>query len=344
MSAFPPAVSVIIPTYNRASILGQTLESVFQQTISPSEVIVVDDGSTDGTAHVVRELVAANPQWADRLRFVQQANQGKSAALNHGLKLVRHHWIAYNDSDDLWLPTKLERQLAAISRFPQCGMCFTDSRFVNNPEMNFTAFKQVRKRYRDTTGMIADPLSRVCTPPHGIYMQSVIVRRDVMDRVKGFDQRFWVSQDTDFVFRLARETPFCYVNEPLVHVDRRSDRKVGLTTEFDRRGLVRIAEAEMMFEKWLALLPTRQVVVRRQVQTLLRNIRSEAGGHHLHSGDYSAARAALGSALRTRFSPVVLAKYLVLMISPRAASLLWAAYRRLKLLGRFLRLQPATHQ
>lgn len=344
MSAFPPAVSVIIPTYNRASILGQTLESVFGQTITPSEVIVVDDGSTDGTAQVVQQLLVKYPDWSSRLRFVQQANQGKSAALNHGLKLVRHDWIAYNDSDDLWLPTKLEQQFATIARFPECGVCFTDSRFVNNPEMNFTAFAQVRKPYRGAAGMIADPLPRVCRPPHGIYMQSVIVHRDIMKRVSGFDTRFWVSQDTDFVFRLARESPFCYVSEALVHVDRRADRKVGLTTEFDRRGLVRIAEAELMFEKWLASVSDGQPAIRRRILSLLRDVRTEAGALHLHSGEYKAARAALMSALRTRFSLTVFAKFFLVSVSPRFATQLWTAYRRIKLFGRLPRLHALPQQ
>src|SRR5687767_4767131 len=122
-----PSISVLIPTYNRASFLPSTLAIVFGQTLPPDEVVLVDDGSTDDTADVVKSLIAQNPDWEPRLCFIQQTNTGKSGALNAGLQVARGQWIAFNDSDDRWKRDKLEKQFAALARFPNCRVSFTET-------------------------------------------------------------------------------------------------------------------------------------------------------------------------------------------------------------------------
>src|ERR1700751_873927 len=102
-----PTVSVIIPTFNRGKLVVNAIRSVLCQTYRDYEIIVVDDGSTDDTAEALTPYM-------DRIQYVYQVNQGTSAAKNKGIQLARGRWISVLDSDDLWLPTKLEAQLKAV--------------------------------------------------------------------------------------------------------------------------------------------------------------------------------------------------------------------------------------
>ncbi len=117
-TAGSPFISVIIPTYNSASMVGEAVESVLGQTLPPGEVIVVDDGSTDGT-----EAVCG--RFGGRVRYVRQANARASAARNHGVAISRGEWLAFLDADDLWEPDKLDLQLAGIRQHPEADFCVT---------------------------------------------------------------------------------------------------------------------------------------------------------------------------------------------------------------------------
>lgn len=103
-----PLVSVVIPTYNRVGLLARTIGNMFQQTYANFEVIVVDDGSTDGTQAML------NRDYSGRVRVVAQPNSGPAVARNHGARVARGEIIAFQDSDDLWHPEKLKRQVALL--------------------------------------------------------------------------------------------------------------------------------------------------------------------------------------------------------------------------------------
>src|SRR5581483_10473204 len=108
-----PKVSVIIPTYNRAYTLEASINSVLAQTFTDFELIVVDDGSTDDTPQLMRRIIESGTPGSDRIRYVVQEQQGQSGAFNNGVRIASGEWIAFLDSDDIWLPTKLELQLRA---------------------------------------------------------------------------------------------------------------------------------------------------------------------------------------------------------------------------------------
>ncbi len=114
-----PRVSVIIPTYNRAALVCEAVDSVLGQTYQDFEILVIDDGSTDGTD-------AAVATYGDRVRYVWQENRGMSAARNRGIDLARGEYLALLDSDDLWMPFKLELMVAVLDRFPQAGFAFSN--------------------------------------------------------------------------------------------------------------------------------------------------------------------------------------------------------------------------
>src|SRR5690349_17003226 len=130
----PPAVSIIIPTFNRSSRLINAIESALRQTYTDFEIMVVDDGSTDDTRERLKPYVG-------RIRYVYQQNRGASAAKNKGIALATGKWVSILDDDDEWLPTKLECQLEALARYhEECGACFTNCQFIVNGALRQTIF------------------------------------------------------------------------------------------------------------------------------------------------------------------------------------------------------------
>jgi glycosyltransferase involved in cell wall biosynthesis len=311
--SIPSTVSVLIPTFNRGAWLPRVLESVFGQTRPPIEVIVVDDGSTDGSGEVIRRLLDENVGWRGRLHYIVQENQGKSAALNRALTCVSGEWIAYDDSDDLWHVDKLEWQFRALAAFPDCSVCFTDARFVPGQ----SAFERARKRYPERLGRIGDPLKLAVSGEHGIFMQTILVRKTIMDRVGEFDPRLRVGQDTDIILRLALQSGFCYVNLPLTDIDRSSERSIGLTTQYSRRSVNRLASGELMFTKWLTIIPRERKDVLASVRRLLSMFQSELAMSLLIHDSRAKARAAIRRSMRTRVSLRATGKLVLVHAAPR---------------------------
>src|SRR5438067_538680 len=120
-------ISVVIPAYNRPALLKNAVESLLAQTIPVSEIIVVDDGSTEDVAGMIQRNIRERSGWGERVRYFYQENQGQSVAFNRGIAEARGEWLGVLGSDDLWLPNKLEWQLRALERFGgECGLCFAD--------------------------------------------------------------------------------------------------------------------------------------------------------------------------------------------------------------------------
>jgi glycosyltransferase involved in cell wall biosynthesis len=316
----PPKLSVIIPTYNRATHLRKTLESVLHQTFSDYEIILVDDGSTDRTEDLIAQLSTEWPTLGTRTRYFFQRNQGKSVALNYGLTEARGEWIAFLDSDDLWLPNKVEEQFRALQQFgPQSEACFTNARYINNPSFQGTLFEHAGKRFPGKMGLIADS---ACfgTRPHAACMQSILLHSRVMTKVGNFDPVLWTGQDTDFVFRLCLETKLCYVNAPLVLIDRTPDRAVGLQTEASLRNVCELLELRQhMFEKWLELSEGHGARVRKRVRSELCAVHSQQANWFLLNGRYQEARRSAALAARIKFTLGIAAKWFLATVSPALA-------------------------
>lgn len=308
---------MVIPTYNRSASLERTLDSVFNQTTPADEIVLVDDGSTDDTPACIDRWRQARAAWDSRLRYVQQSNLGKSAALNAGLAVATGDWIAFNDSDDRWHPRKLELQFDALRRFPEASACFTDVRFTNNPRFDRTAFQLWRDYGDAATGLEADipTLFGIQAWP-GIYMQTVVVRADVLRRIGRFDPTLRMSVDMDFLFQLGLATPMCYVNAPLVDVDRTETRTVGLTTEHPVGGVDRLAVHEGLLTRWLEQVSGRKALV-RALRTMRTTIQSALADELTRRGDAAAARAVLTRAVRQRPGPRIVAKYVATAIRHR---------------------------
>ncbi len=207
-----PWVSVVIPTYNRAQQIARAIDSVIAQTGTDCEIIVVDDGSRDATGDVVR-------RYGDRVRYVRQDNAGPSAARNRGWRMARHDWIAFLDSDDLWKPGKLQRQMELVER-TGTRVCFTDIEVMGVVE----PAEAVPTPGPAGKEVFAEPFELILQPARVLYVQSMLIRPELLNRVGGFDERLRVGEDTKLIYELAFEAPFAYVDEPLVFLERSPGR------------------------------------------------------------------------------------------------------------------------
>lgn len=203
-----PLVSVIIPTYNRAALIAKTIDNVFQQTYRKFELIIVDDGSTDDTASVLR-------RYEDRARIITQRNAGPAVARNNGAKAARGEILAFQDSDDLWKPTKLERQirLLEMDRSVPCCLCDVVMRTVDGKP--FTSFDHSVVRLCDEEGTWVNVLD-VLTTRFVLFNQAAAIRRNAFERVGGFSEKLRYLEDYDLPLRLSLEGPWMFIREPLV--------------------------------------------------------------------------------------------------------------------------------
>jgi len=239
-------VSAIIPTYNRRTRVLRAIDSVLAQTVPVDEIIVVDDGSTDGTVDAI------HTQYGSQVTVVRQENGGVSVARTRAVEEARGEWVAFLDSDDVWLPTKMERQWDALATLGnEYRACFTNCNYFGNPELTLTAFEEAGLKTNSAFGEACNPIKYIAGSYLGIYVQSLIVLRSLFNEVNGFDQALGISEDRDLVFKLAFKTKFCFVATPLVSIDRTPlvPRLTGLLAHKDDQSY---AWLELVRKKWLA--------------------------------------------------------------------------------------------
>lgn len=253
-----PTVSVVIPTFNRSTPLINAIESVLKQTYEDYEIIVIDDGSTDDTRDRLRP-------YGERIRYFYQDNRGAGAARNKGIQVARGKWLSMLDSDDVWLPTKLERQLKALTIFGnEFGACFTDCTYVGSANCGLSSFEEAGLKTRSEFGRLDDPIKYSLGRYALILTPSLLVRRSLLKELNGFDEALVIYEDTDLIFRLVLKTRLCFVATPQVKIDRHASRP-RLTDLASQRGDQTYALQEYMLRKWLNLpevvdLATRQII------------------------------------------------------------------------------------
>ena len=197
-----PLVSVIVPAYNAERYLREAVDSALRQTHERLEVVIVDDGSTDGTPALADGFAAADP----RVRVFHQPNGGLSAARNAGLAVARGDLVCFLDADDVFLPDKLERQRSFLDLFPGCDLVFSDF-YVGDEQL--------------TPGFL------VCTRPPPVPMRellaygnwfgpmSPLLRARLAEKVGGFDEHLRASEDWDYWVRASRCGTFSYLPGPV---------------------------------------------------------------------------------------------------------------------------------
>ncbi len=318
-----PLVSVVIPTYNREQLLPAAIDSVLAQTYREFEIVVVDDGSTDRTADKIESMsrsISEDGGRTPRIRYFHQSNQGQSAARNKGIAEAKGDWIAFLDSDDVWLPEKLMSQIRAIEQFEEsCGGCFSDARLVDRGQLDTTAFHLAGWQFEELIGVIADPAPSLAKAFGGVWVQTLIARSDLVRKIGGFDPDLHFGEDYDFLFRLALETAYCYVNRPLAVIERTNadiDPTVALRS-WDQVDF-RLRAQQSMYEKWLraANVPAD---VRRTIIGNLRSVHSAWANWHLETGQFDQARRAVSTAMKYQPTPQLAIKWALTWAAPRVA-------------------------
>ena len=297
-----PRVSVVLPAFNRAAAIGTSVASILRQTWSDFELIVVDDGSTDGTVEAVRAFDDPRIQLLSTPR-----NMGPSGARNTGIRAARGEWVAFQDSDDEWLPEKLERQMARLDEpgagwiAAYCGMAIVGSVHVERRQ-------RTRLRYipapevTEVEGDILPSLLRSSL----VSTQMLVARRSELEAIGGFDEGLPALVDWDLVLRLAARGPFAFVDEPLV-LQRFSENSI--TRDMARRTVARAQ-----------IIAKHEPLMARQPELLVQQYRSLAGEYR-QLGRLHAARAAIAAARRVRpLAPDLWARAAYLRLAPRRAS------------------------
>jgi glycosyltransferase involved in cell wall biosynthesis len=224
-------VSVIIPTYNRASLIGDTLDAILGQTVPPAEIIVVDDGSNDDTVGVVARYRSA-------VRYHRIENSGPGVARNIGVSLARWPWIALCDSDDIWLPTKQERQLRLHALCPEVECSFTDhARVVSGEWEAHSVFSEVREGLWEPQRRIVDDTIWVYdTSFYDRSLQALpmlpstlLISKERYWKIGGFNPELSKSlaEDVEFNLRAAGEPPIAFLAEVLVGARRHGTNRSG---------------------------------------------------------------------------------------------------------------------
>ena len=217
----PTEVSVIIPTYNRRELVQRAIDSVLAQTHPVDEILVVDDGSTDGTGEALRA------RYGERIRYHRQDNAGVSAARNTGMALATGRYFALLDSDDLWLPEKTARQVGWLDAHPEFGMVLCDVVRVDADGTPYDTFHR-----RDVLREDGWALRWLLLNP-SLVPASVMFRREVFETCGGFDPTLRTAEDIDFHLRVARQWRIGVVEAPLVEAMRGHDGLSATATTYD---------------------------------------------------------------------------------------------------------------
>lgn len=193
-------VSVIIPTFNRFSLISRAIDSVLNQTIKPFEIIVVDDGSSDNTSTFIKNNYKS-------VKLIKQKNLGVSKARNVGIKNSSGDWIALLDSDDEWKKNKLEVQIKSLSEYDYYSVCHTNEIWIRNGiRVN------QKKRHQKYGGDIFDKCLDICR----ISPSSIIFKKNIINDVGWFDESLSICEDYDLWLRITANFKILFIDKPLV--------------------------------------------------------------------------------------------------------------------------------
>ena len=196
------SVSVVIPVFNGAPFVAKAVASVRAQGHDDVEILVVDDGSTDGTQEVLKHL-----EQSDGIRWFQRSHGGPARSRNFGIEAARGHYIALLDCDDVWLPGKLAAQLAIMRTRPEVGLVHTDFD---------VRFEDGTLEERVTARSSREPMVLAFAGGHVALPSTLLIRKSVLDQVGRLDPELYGSEDSDLTIRLFRVTSFECIDQVLV--------------------------------------------------------------------------------------------------------------------------------
>ena len=228
-------ITVVIPTYNRYEFLQRALESVYSQSYMPSEVIIIDDGSTDSTSQIISQFPHA--------KYYFQKNSGVSSARNLGIKNSTCQWVAFLDSDDTWHVDKLREHVKFHKQNPEILMSYTDEKWIRN-----SVEVQVSKKFQKFEGDIFENCLSHCI----IAPSATLMHKDLLNEVGLFDEDLEVCEDYDLWLRVALENKIGLIDEKSItkyagHDDQLSFKHWGMD-RFRVKALEKFLESENKYK------------------------------------------------------------------------------------------------
>ncbi len=203
-------IAVIIPTYNRYLLLKRAISSVYAQTYSPKEIIIIDDGSTDATVNIQNDF--------PKIIYIYQKNRGVSSARNHGIKSAKYEWIAFLDSDDEWHEDKLQKQMEFHQKNPDILISYTDELWIRNGIQTKTP-----KKYKKIGKNIFLENLSYCN----IAPSSVVLHKTLFEKVGFFDEALEVCEDYDLWLRISSRYKVVLIRKKLIKKYAGHDEQLG---------------------------------------------------------------------------------------------------------------------
>lgn len=283
-----PTISVVIPTYNRSAFLAAAVASIRTQTHPCSEIIIVDDGSTDDTAQMTAAL-------GEGIRYVRQANAGPAAARNRGIREARGEWVAFLDTDDRWLPEKLCKQVEIVRSDPSiilvsADMAIEDDKGACWMTSNF-AHRGLQSMFDDLDGGPVPNAPALLLKINYINTSTVLARRDVLLQLNGFDERLRFGEDLELWLRIAARHPVACV--PSVQ-EIRVEHSNNVTKSIEPMLLGYVQLAEVIREWAIDLMPQWGVRANQYVANCLADL----GYWYFSQGRLAEARQLFDRSLR----------------------------------------------
>jgi len=285
-----PRVSVVIPCFNAERYIAATLRSVLQQTDVELEIIVVDDGSTDGSIAVVQQQF---PQ----VRLIPVANGGVASARNAGIAAATGEWVAFCDADDIWLPGKLAAQFDAMARVPGCRMSYTAWHVWTcaEPEPDAALLHSLAAQAGDmqhwtgATGWLYPELLLDCV----VWTSTVLMQRSLLAEIGDFDTSLRIGEDYDLWLRASRVTPIERVARPLALYRQHPASITRSAPKANYKG--RIVQSALA--RWGYAGPDGRRVDESAVRRMLAKTWSDYAAAQLAAGERAAARSSVREAL-----------------------------------------------
>ena len=254
-----PTVSVIIPTYNREKYIERAIKSVLEQSYKDYELIIVDDGSTDDTAKILKK-------YDKKIRKFSMLHSGVSAARNFGISKAHGQWIALLDSDDYWLPEKLAKQMAYLEENPDMKIMQVGEKWIRNGK-----FVNPMKKHQKYSGWIFEK----CLPLCIVSPSAVIIHKSIFEEIGLFNEEMPVCEDYDLWLRVARKYPIGLMSEFLIvktggHEDQLSKKYWGMD-RYRVDSLERLLSEDL--EKWQRELVIKEIINKLEVLYLGRTKR-----------------------------------------------------------------------
>lgn len=206
IARYDPKVSIIMPVYNGERYVVDAIESALTQAYTNFEVVIIDDGSQDNSAEIIRPYLS-DP----RVRYIEQGNQGVAAARNAALSIARGEYVGFLDQDDLWSPNKLARQVVYMQAHPECAMVHARQAYIDdtgNPILDYP---------EDWVRTLEGRCFRDLFIVNGIAVLTVLMRRDILQRVGGFNPEIPRTDDYELWMRIAHDYPIGFMDEVLAH-------------------------------------------------------------------------------------------------------------------------------